>query len=50
MVVFTGNTVEEAIQAGLGDLGITRTKASIRVLSRGKKGFFGLVRNQPKLM
>ncbi len=41
MVIFTGDTVEEAIQTGLSDLGITRTKASIRVLSRGKKGFLG---------
>ncbi|WP_141565180.1 Jag N-terminal domain-containing protein, partial [Streptococcus sobrinus] len=29
MVIFTGDTVEEAIQTGLSDLGITRTKASI---------------------
>lgn len=49
MVVFTGNTVEEAIQAGLGDLGITRTKASIRVLSRGKKGFFGFGKKPAKV-
>ncbi|WP_165211880.1 RNA-binding cell elongation regulator Jag/EloR [Streptococcus tangpeifui] len=49
MVVFTGNTVEEAIQAGLSDLGITRTKASIRVLSRGKKGFFGFGKKPAKV-
>lgn len=49
MVVFTGNTVEEAIQAGLSDLGITRTKASIRVLSRGKKGFLGFGKKPAKV-
>ena len=41
MVLFTGSTVEEAIQTGLKELGIPRMKAHIKVVSREKKGFFG---------
>ena len=41
MVVFTGRTVEEAISKGLDELGLTRLKAHIRVISRDKKGFLG---------
>ena len=41
MVVFTGRTVEEAISKGLDELGLTRLKAHIRVISREKKGFLG---------
>ena len=41
MVVFTGRTVEEAISKGLDELGRTRLKAHIRVISREKKGFLG---------
>ena len=42
MVLFTGSTVEEAIQKGLNELNIPRMKAHIKVVSREKKGFFGL--------
>ena len=42
MVLFTGSTVEEAIQKGLNELNIPRMKAHIKVISREKKGFFGL--------
>ena len=38
---FTGNSVEEAIQAGLKELDIPRKKAHIVVLSREKRGFLG---------
>lgn len=41
MVLFTGKTVEEAIEKGLIDLGISRMQARIRVVSREKKGFLG---------
>lgn len=41
MVVFTGNTVEEAIDKGLKELNISRIKAHIQVVSREKKGFLG---------
>mgnify|MGYP000985607091 CR=1 FL=1 len=41
MVVFTGASVEEAIQEGLRELDIPRMKAHITVISREKKGFLG---------
>ena len=43
MVVFTGSTVEEAIQKGLKELDIPRMKAHIKVISREKKGFLGFI-------
>ena len=42
MVLFTGSTVEEAIQNGLNELEIPRMKAHIKVISREKKGFRSL--------
>jgi len=47
MVLFTGSTVEEAIQNGLNELNIPRMKAHIKVVSREKKGFFGLFGKNP---
>ena len=47
MVLFTGSTVEEAIQKGLNELNIPRMKAHIKVISREKKGFFGLFGKKP---
>lgn len=47
MVLFTGSTVEEAIQTGLKELGIPRMKAHIKVVSREKKGFFGFFGKKP---
>ena len=47
MVLFTGSTVEEAIQKGLNELDIPRMKAHIKVVSREKKGFFGLFGTKP---
>ena len=47
MVLFTGSTVEEAIQKGLNELNIPRMKAHIKVVSREKKGFFGLFGKTP---
>lgn len=47
MVLFTGSTVEEAIQTGLKELKIPRMKAHIKVVSREKKGFFGLFGKKP---
>lgn len=44
MVVFTGKTVEEAIDNGLKELNISRLKARIKVISREKKGFLGFGR------
>ena len=47
MVLYTGSTVEEAIQKGLNELNIPRMKAHIKVISREKKGFFGLFGTKP---
>ena len=47
MVLFTGSTVEEAIQKGLNELNIPRMKAHIKVISKEKKGFFGLFGKKP---
>ena len=47
MVLFTGSTVEEAIQNGLNELNIPRMKAHIKVVSREKKGLFGLFGKKP---
>lgn len=44
MVIFTGRTVEEAIEKGLSELHLSRLKAHIKVVSREKKGFLGFGR------
>ena len=41
---FTGKTVEEAIELGLAELGLTKETADIRVLEEGKKKLFGSVK------
>lgn len=47
MVLFTGASVEEAIQNGLRELDIPRMKAHITVVAREKKGFLGLFGKKP---
>ena len=39
--VFSGKTVDEAVEAGLQELGITREQAEITVLDEGKKKIIG---------
>ena len=41
---FTGKTVEEAVEKGLKELGITEKQADIRVLEEGKKKLFGSIK------
>lgn len=41
---FTGKTVDEAVENGLKELGLTRENADIRVLEEGKKKLFGSVK------
>ncbi len=43
-VEFTGKTVEEAIEKGLEELGLTRENAEVRILEEGKKKLFGSVK------
>lgn len=40
-MLFTGKTVEEAIQAGLASLGLGRSEVTITVVAKEKPGFFG---------
>ena len=41
---FTGKTVEDAVEIGLKELGLTAEEAEIRVLEEGKKKLFGAVK------
>ena len=41
---FTGKTVDEAIENGLKELGITAEQADVRVLEEGKKKLFGSIK------
>ena len=41
---FTGKTVDEAVEKGLQELGLTEETAEIRVLEEGKKKLFGSVK------
>ena len=41
MVVYSGRTLEQAIEKALRDLNLPRMKAHIKVISREKKGFLG---------
>ncbi len=43
-VEFTGKTVEEAIEKGLKELGVTEENADIRVLEEGKKKLFNAIK------
>lgn len=40
--IFTGKTVEEAIEKGLSANGLTKEQAVIEILDEGKKGFLGI--------
>ena len=41
---FTGKTVEEAVEKGLTELGLTKENADVRILEEGKKKLFGSVK------
>ena len=41
---FTGKTVEEAVENGLKELGLTKEQADVRVLEEGRKKLFGAVK------
>lgn len=47
--IFSGKTVEEAVQNGLTELGITHEEAQIEVLEEGKKRLFGSIPAQVKI-
>ena len=41
---YTGKTVNEAIENGLKELGLTREQADVRILEEGKKKLFGAIK------
>lgn len=45
-IIKTGKTVEEAINAGLLELGISRDMVDIEIIDEGSKGFLGLLGKQ----
>ncbi len=47
--IFSGKTVEEAVEKGLSELGISREDAEIEVLEEGKRKLFGSVPAQVKI-
>lgn len=42
-----GQTVEEAVQSALVQLGVSREQVEIRILDRGRKGFLGFLGSRP---
>ena len=40
--VFSAQTVEDAVRAGLLELGLDEAEAEVRVLHKGSRGFFGI--------
>lgn len=42
MPIYEGQTIEEAISAGLAALGLTESQVTVEVLDEGKKGFLGM--------
>jgi spoIIIJ-associated protein len=49
MAIFTGDTVEHAIERGLKKLGVTREKVHVSVEQKEKKGFLGFGRKRAKV-
>jgi spoIIIJ-associated protein len=43
----TGKTVEEALQAGLAELGLPAERVEVEVLEEASKGLFGLIGGKP---
>jgi len=44
---FTGKNVEEAIEEGLKELGLSRDEVEVKILDEGKAGLFGLMGASP---
>lgn len=43
-IEFTGKTVDEAVEKGLKELGLTRDQADVRVLEEGRRKLFGSIK------
>ena len=49
MAIFTGNTVDEAIERGLKKLGIKRENVHIQIEQKDKKGFLGIGKKRARV-
>lgn len=49
MAIFTGNTVEEAIERGLKKLGVKRENVHIQIDQKDKKGFLGIGKKRARV-
>lgn len=49
MAIFTGETVEDAIERGLNRLGVKRENSHIHVIQKEKKGFLGFGKKRAKV-
>jgi spoIIIJ-associated protein len=45
-----GQTVEEAVQSALVQLGVSRDQVEIRILDKGRKGFLGFLGSRPAIV
>lgn len=45
-----GQTVEEAVQSALVQLGVSREQVEIRILDEGRKGFLGFLGSRPAMV
>ncbi|MGX7060107.1 RNA-binding cell elongation regulator Jag/EloR [Vagococcus humatus] len=46
MPTYEGATVDEAIQLGLKELGLTKSEVTLKIVEEGKKGFLGIGKKQ----
>lgn len=45
-----GQTVEEAVQSALVQLGVSREQVEVRILDEGRKGFLGFIGSRPAVV
>jgi len=49
MPIYKAATVDEAIQNGLNQLGLTKDQVELEILDEGKKGFLGMGRKDAQV-
>ncbi len=50
MPIYEAATIDEAVQLGLDDLGLSKDNVEIEILDEGKKGFLGLGKKNARFM